>query len=584
MISSVCVLLAASWISHALSLHVTISQSFGANNISCYTSNGTFPCRSLNYALEILNDASFSDETMFIFVIQDRIHDLRNQIQISQPRKERQVLVTALVSRSVIRCGDETLEICGFIFGSQTGGTFFTYNIHVSNIEFQHFSANAAAVVAIWNSVDVSFTNCAFIQNKRAGVNAFDSGVTVEGCLFLNNTSNVQHTRLSRELSISVGGGAGFVFLMSSNFTVIVRDTNFTGNSAATNNSENFIPPFSSSSVIPKLNFLGGGLLVAFLKKANSNRAFVENNVFFNNSATFGGGLFHFSAQGSGGNLLEVQRTHFKHNRASQGGGALSISKLDSSSCNIFVKGCIISENWSRRGGGLNIYLMRMQYVFPITKSFMQFANVTLDGNSGRAGAAVRLDTSPPVGYPISVIPEFIDCTIQNHEATYLSYTAPFASQRIHVKFSGTNVFTMNQGAGAIEFQEGVIHLNGTLELSKNTGSYGGAVLFRSSQLILYPGSELNFVQNAASGIGGAIMVQTRAMYEYIHQYNPDCFVKYSEVDTPPSEWKVRDAPSPPPSHRKSCCLRAHDFYFVCCSKCFRQQRIKRKRRRLHSG
>lgn len=538
---SVCVLLAASWISHALSLHVTISQSFGANNMSCYTSNGTLPCRSLNYALEILNDASFSDETTFIFVIQDRIHVLRNQIQISQPRKKRQVFITALVSRSVIRCGDETLEICGFIFGSQTGGTFFTHNIRVSNIDFQHFSANAAAVVAIWNSVDVSFTNCAFTQNKRAGVNAFDSGVTIAGCLFLNNTSNVQHTRLSRELTISVGGGAGFVFLMSSNFTVVVRDTNFTENSAATNNSENFIPPFTSSSVIPKLNFLGGGLLVAFLEKANSNRAFVKNSVFFNNSATFGGGLFHFSAHSSGGNFLEVQSTLFKHNRASQGGGALSTSIWDSSSCRILVKDCIIGDNWSRRGGGLNIYPMRMQYTYPIAQSFMQFVNVTLDRNSGRASAAVRLDTALPVGYPISVLPEFIDCTIQNHEATYLSYTAPFASQRIHVKFSGTNVFTMNHGAGAIEFQEGVIHLNGTLELSKNTGTHGGAVLFRSSQLILYPGSELNFVQNAASGTGGAIMVQTRAMYEYIHRYNPDCFVKYSEDDTPPSEWKVRD-------------------------------------------
>ena len=87
----------------------------------------------------------------------------------------------------------------------------------------------------------------------------------------------------------------------------------------------------------------------------------------------------------------------------------------------------------------------------------MQFVNVVLDRNSGRASAAVRLDTALPVGSPISVIPEFIDCTIQKHEATY---TAPYANHEwILVKFSGTNVFTMSQGAGDIEFQEGVITL-----------------------------------------------------------------------------------------------------------------------------
>ncbi|KAJ7323735.1 hypothetical protein OS493_030857 [Desmophyllum pertusum] len=55
---------------------------------------------------------------------------------------------------------------------------------------------------------------------------------------------------------------------------------------------------------------------------------------------------------------------------------------------------------------------------------------------------------------------------------------------------------------------------------------------------MLYPDSELIFVNNYASGVGGAIVVLTRSKYEFIHEYNPDCFVTYSEEKTKPSEWK----------------------------------------------
>ena len=532
-----CALLAA-WISHALSYDVSISHSFGADNSSCFHPNGTLPCKSINYALGILNDVSFDYETTFVFFIQDKDYDLRSQVQISQPRPDRQIFITTADNlTSVIRCGIDS-GICGIDIGSQTRD-ISTFNIHVSNIEFQQFNAKYAAVVVIGNAVNVSFTNCVFRDNKRSGINAYNSGVTIEGCLFSNNTSNAQHTRYRDSPAKSVSGGVGLVFINTSGFTAVVRNTNFTGNSAANNDSENFIPP-PSLPIVSELNYLGGGLLVVFLNKASSNRAFVQNSVFANNKATFGGGLYHSFARASEGNVLKIQGTSFINNRASQAGGGLSISLWDSTEGNVLVEDCVISENWSRRGGGLNVFLMNYHNIFSIEKTTIKFNNVTLDGNSGQASAAVRLDTALPVGHPITIIPEFVSCTIKNHGATYLTYTAPFTSQRAHVKFSGKNVFTMNHGAGAIEYQEGVIYVNGSLEFNKNSGSHGGAVLFRASQIMLYPGSELNFVENFASGVGGAIMVQTRAMYDFIREYNPDCFVAYSEQRTKPSEWKVR--------------------------------------------
>ena len=539
-------ILLAAWIAHVhvASFNVSISQEFGADNTSCFQANETLACKSINYALGILNDVAFDEENTFIFSIRDKHYDLRTQVRISQSRADRHIFITtADNSRAIVRCGFDFST--GIVIGSQAQSSNAlistkSCNIHLSNLEFEQFSANSAAVVLIWNSENISFTNCVFRDNKCSGINAFDSGVAVERCLFTNNTSNVLHTtrRPFTPGLTSVSGGAGFVFQNAEGLSVIVRDSNFTGNSAAVNNSENYIPP-NSISVVPELNYLGGGLLVAFLSSAKSNRALVENTVIANNEATFGGGLFHCSNHFSEGNLIEIRGSTFTGNRASQAGGGLSISIWDSSEVNAQVKDTVISDNWSRRGGGLNVFLMKNYFRSLSPSLLIQFYNLTLDGNSGRASAAVRLDTALPVGFPINVVPEFHDCTIMNHGATYETYTAPFTSQRVNAQFLGRNVFMENHGAGAMEYQEGVIHVNGSLQFIRNSGSHGGAVLLRSSQVTLYPGSELRFSKNFASGVGGAIMAQTRPMYEFIHEYNPDCLVVYSERRTKPSEWKV---------------------------------------------
>ena len=526
-----CVLLAL-LASDASSFEVSVSQKNGSDWTTCLQSNGTIPCESLRYALQILNDAEFREETIFKFRIKDKYHDLQNDVEILQSRKDRRVYITSDAnSFTVIRCVNESL---GFKMDA-------AYNIHVSNIEFQQFTPTSAAVVMIWNSDNISFTNCAFKDNDRSGINAFDSGVTIEGCLFLNNTSNLQklmvlESRITPN-TISVSGGAGFLFDHGVNLNLVIRNTNFTANSATVNSSENFIP-LDSPSYLPGLNLIGGGLFVAFIGEARSCRALVEGTSFVRNTATFGGGMFYATTQYATDNSMKVWNSSFVKNSASQAGGGISISVGGSTSFAKFsVTHCVISENWSRRGGGLNIFLMN--FFVTIAQSQIQFKNVTFDGNGGLASAAVRLDTALPVGIPINEIPEFIDCTIQHHSATYSTYTSPFTSVRVNAKFTGKNIFRENHGAGAMEYLQGRILVNGSLEFVQNSGSHGGALLLSSSQIILHPGSELRFVRNYASGVGGAIVVLTGSRYEFIHEYNPDCFVTYSEERTAPSEWKV---------------------------------------------
>lgn len=535
-----CVLLTL-FLSGASSVEVLISQKLGVDNSSCFQSNGSIPCGSIRYALQILNDVHFGGEKDFKFSIQDRHYDLQDRIQFLQPRQDRRIYITsAKNSFTVIRCASDS---SGIVMGSKTSSyANSTYNVHVSNIEFQHFTPSSAAVVMIWNSDKISFTNCVFRNNDRSGINSFDSGVTLEGCIFTNNTSNMQKlmdldSRFTPD-SVSIAGGAGFVFEYAVGLSLVVRNTNFTANSAEVDDAENFIP-VASNSLLPGLNIIGGGLLVAFMDNARSCRALVEETIFERNEATFGAGLFYGSTQNAQRNSMEIRKSSFVKNRASQAGGGISIRVGGAISSDKFrVTHCVISNNWSRRGGGLNVFLMN--YLVTITQLLIQFNNVTFDGNSGLASAAIRLDTALPVGYPINAIPEFIDCTIQNHCASYNTYTSPFTSQRVNAKFTGRNIFMENHGAGALEYLQGRIHVNGSLEFISNSGSHGGAVLLSTSQIILYPGSELRFVKNYASGVGGAIVVITSRKYEFIHEYNPDCFIKYSLDNTGPSKWKVR--------------------------------------------
>lgn len=520
----------ASWFSHGSSMNVSISQQSGENNVACFNPNGSLPCKTINYALGILSNVTFDRETTFVFSLLDEVLFLHSQISILQPRKIREIYLTSAheSNRTVVRSSSES---SGFVLGSEEAErSVSTYNIHVSNIEFELFSQKSAAVVIVWKADNVSFTNCVFRNNKRCGINAFDSGVKIIGCLFVNNSAN------SIAGISSVAGGAGFVFFELSRLRVIVKNSIFSQNAAGYNNSENFIAP-RSLSVLPRLSLSGGGLLVAFLKDSKSNTATVEDSVFEKNRATFGGGLLHCSCHNSSGNSLKVQRSIFAGNLAAQSGGGLSTSVWDFGTTNTRIESCLIRDNWSRRGGGMNVFIMN--YPSSDLQSGISFVNLTLDGNRGRASAAIRLDTALPMSSPVILKPEFIDCTIKNHGANYQTYTAPFTSQRVDVMFRGRNAFTQNHGAGAVEYHAGVIHVAGSLDFIGNSGSQGGAVFLRSSQITLYPGSELRFEKNFANGIGGAILVWTREMYEFIRPDNPDCFVVYSQDRTPPSQWKV---------------------------------------------
>ena len=520
-INIVCCLLHLLWIfigieSTCTAVVIRVSNT-GYDNSFCLVSNTTTPCKTIKFALNEIKD---SNNTDFIFSIEDQVYYLEQRVKIVQTSPNRNIVLKSNQSSgSTIYCMN---TFAGFDIGSGTANQ--TRNINFVNLEFKNCGPRFAAAVVIWNSVEIKFTNCMFKDNKQAGIHGFDSGVVIDSCHFLNNTANHPTHPTS-------GGGARFYFRNAISLSVIIRSSNFTFNSV----------PKSSSNLCSCEHYQGGGLLIIFQHKASSCRVVIQDSIFFNNSATFGGGVYFSDSNMTSRNSFSITNSTFLRNLATQAGGGLMFARWDAaSSITAIFKNCTVSENQSKRGAGMDVILMNNGEKQP--DSVLHFDTVVFSNNFGKASAAIRLTSGLSYSKTMGGTPEFINCTIVDHNMSRFAHTSSFTSQRVNVKFKGRNVFTRNNGGGtgAAAFQDCAINVDGQLVFSNNSGTNGGAVLLESSQIILYPDSELIFIGNKARSLGGAICVLEHSMDEIMQEYNPNCFLRYNDVQVPPFKWKVR--------------------------------------------
>ena len=508
-------------------IEITVSQRDGLDSGSCLTGNASQSCASLQYAIRGFNTGDSFRGTHLNIAIRDGVYILTEQLLITQPLEDRSITVTGAPNRSV-------LVSCANV---DAGITIEAHNVNFLNLVFQDCGPRFAAVVRAWSSRNIAFINCTFQHNRQAGINAFDSSFVIENCLFLNNTSNANNSDMRYTPGQeSAGGGAAFIFHTSYNLSVTIKNTQFISNAAVVDNSDYFVAPASNSSI---LSTGGGGMTIVFAGQTQLCEVVVDETKFYSNAATHGGGLHLLSCNLSRNNRVKLINSKLWKNWGSQAGGGLDMSQWDTSNkVEIYIKNCSFEENISRRGGGVNVFYMN--FIKRAEDSHLQFNNVLFKRNIAYAGAAVRLGSALPLGDLITAQPNFVDCTFDGHVAVNVTYTAPLTSQRVSVTFRGRNIFVNNVGAGAAEFESSIVHVKDTLQFFNNSGTCGGALFLRSSQIKLYPDSELLFKENHASVVGGAMSVSSYMMYEVIHKYNTDCFLTYSQPQVPPSQWKVR--------------------------------------------
>ena len=229
----------------SVALVIRVSET-GNDSSSCWESNGTMPCRTLGHALGALRNAKSCNETMFTVLIEDQVYYLAERVNITQTSPTKSVFLKSS-DRSVITCKHPFAGIDIGTRQTEVNDTNAnrTRNVFFQNLEFENCGPNLAAVVLIWNSVDIHFMNCVFRHNKQAGINAFDSGVTIENCHFLNNTSNCLSSNENYTAGVTAaGGGAGFLLFAAKNLSLIIKHSIFELNAAVVKDSRrHFVAP-----------------------------------------------------------------------------------------------------------------------------------------------------------------------------------------------------------------------------------------------------------------------------------------------------------------------------------------------------
>ena len=543
------------WIS-CDALEIRVSQNEGLNDGSCLNHGSKSQCRTLQFALRGLDKSHLRNDTELKILMMDNLYLMDQRITIVQPRGNIRVSIEGKCKSCRIMSFQCVHPVAGITVGDQFAQRM-AQNIEFINVEFRDCGPVLASAVIIWNSLNISFFDCSFVNNIQAAINAMDSSVTIKRCTFTNNTCNrnvLNETSGSPPFVpglVSQAAGTGFHFSNSTNLVVVINDSYFYNNSAVVHNDTYYVSPASNVS-----NFGegGGAISIVFFKTTKNCRAILNNLTLSGNSATYGGGIYLVESGQSNGNALLITQSVIRGNIAGQAGGGICTSQWDESrKSSILIENCTIEENIALRGGGLNAFFMDIQ---GLLDSKLKLKQVIVRRNSAQSAPAFRFTSSLPYGdVPGSVI-EMKDCVISEHTISshnIHSYLAPVTVQRLKICVLGVNEIKHNHGAGGMVVEHGILNVQGILNFTGNTGSSGGGLRLWSSQIKLYPNSELIFADNHVSSNGGAMSVQLFPIYEIIHMYNTDCFLTYSESLTPPSKWKVSRTYTL--SSISSCCL-----------------------------
>lgn len=525
---------------------IRVSQQSGNDTTDCW--NESIPCKSLQYALNGFGTPDSNNDTANRILVMDSEYVLTQRVQVFQPKREGSYLsiegtrVGLKSSKAILRCGNQK---AGINLGSRT--TLDTaFNVQFLNLEFQQCGPDLASVVLLWNSENVSFIGCVFRNNLQAAINAIDSSVYIDKCHFINNTCNrniVNVTLVERPFQSGIdsqSGGTGFVFENATKLTVVIKDSYYFNNSAVVHDD-----PYYTSPAYNVTNFGegGGGISIVFSRKTKHCGVILQSLTFTSNKATYGGGIYLVESGTSTANSIKLTNTSFFGNTGEQAGGGFCISQWDRArALNILIQDCTFDRNFARRGAGLNAFFMSE---LGLSDSQIKFIRTTAKYNQAPSSAAYRFTSSLPFGNVTGNVIHLIDCDISEHRSmlhnTY-SYLAPLTVQRLDIRFSGSNRIWNNVGAGGMVVENGVVHVDGSLKFTHNSASMGGGLRLWSSQIKLYPGSELVFSDNFARSYGGALYVCLFPSYGIIHQYNTDCFITYANSFLPPSKWQVRIA------------------------------------------
>ena len=533
----------------------------GLDSENCHT-NASIDnsCATLKYALSKLDKGSWITS----IVLADMVHTVNTTITIANVDG----LTLTGISNSIIYCEGNS----GLRFERVS-------NLNLSRVQFQncgslsqstsYVNQTSMAVfrVAVYviNTTNITFESVHFVNNRGVGLALFDTNghVTVMNSNFIGN-SVPENERL-------IYNGGGGLYIEYTYCTPGLMDCDYWNNPYSNNsvysisgctfiNNHGTTPPQHSSSIFvyqektTSRHFgAGGGLLIVIKGNSHSNRIKITDCKFEYNSAGFGGGSLINVQDFVRENIIQFFNCSFVQNHAEFGGGGMAggilFYELDSVFANeIHFYDTDFLNNSSPTGGGTYYFTGRTKSS-ELKENSIYFSSCRWLFNNATLGAALLLApdafTSLTDGY--LPVPVFEDCVFEKNRIVSIEAGSNTKQPAVGALFSSTftinissNVTFRENDGTALSITAGSINIleNAVLEFEKNTGIRGGALtLLEFASLRLFPGSNIKFVNNHATEVGGAIYASAQDELDFY--FSRSCFIHYVDVTVPAKDWKV---------------------------------------------
>ena len=497
----------------------------GENQPQCINGGLENPCRTLNYTAEY---ASTSTAVPLRIEILYPVLDIENAVTFTRASN------VTIVGRSqspmvgsVLRCNSSCIE-CGLIFNDTENISISLLNITGCGVPMNDGTLSYRAALVVHNCHNFTLEESNLLANIETGLSLVDTfgNVAIRASNFQRNgvcTSCIQARGLLIMFTVSHNSANGSCYIVEN-----CRIENNTG------------PKVDSYNDIKN----GGGINLQFKGNSAHNYIMFTNISLSKNAATWGGGMFIQFSGGTNFNQVTLKNVTFTNNSASKAGGGIDIGYINHASTplitnHVLIDNCNFTANLARYGGGTAIYSTQTTCVkkSDLNDSVLVFRYSIWENNTANFSPAV--DISPfshdSLGSLYFPHPKFKNCT-------FIANIVHTGEQRGYAKLVNSGSFTVYgfevQFEEYVEFREHqytalhvtegtVAFLEGTKALFlHNSGAQGGALsLYGSSSLHVYPNTILNFYNNTALDVGGAIYHHTQNHHDFISSRT--CFIKY---------------------------------------------------------
>ena len=303
----------------------------------------------------------------------------------------------------------------------------------------------------------------------------------------------------------------------------------------------------------------GGGLSIFFKGNSSLSLISVIHCCFIRNQAVFGGGAFVDFQDSCHNNKVLFDWCSFDSNQATQQGGGLRVNFASSISSkgpqvsdmhhnNITIYFNKFIENKARvSGGGMFFGATRENSSSPTNSLDISYGNWT--ENMAPVGSAISMIGWHEVTHDGAIIaPVLGECVFHLNRPPSIDHSicdiqsvgkGTVYLDSIPIQFSGYAKFLNNKHTALAVANTGIYFKNSmNYTFANNSARQGGAIaLLGNAYFILNHGTKLEFINNTAYYLGGAIYATSLTGQDSISSGN--CFIRYYDMMKDPYKWDV---------------------------------------------